>query len=141
MRKQDHIRQKIRDIREDKNLTQADMAEKLSMSVTGYAKLERGECQISLSRLQHIASVLEIDIVELMAEENDGFVVIQNASDVMNNSPFSISVGNTALEAEIKHLNYIILAKNDLLDAREREITSLKQQIEALQKVISTLEK
>lgn len=141
MNKHDQIRQNIRDFREDKNLTQAQMAELIPMSLPGYAKLERGENKISLSRLQRIAEVLEVDIIDLMSEDTEGVVVINNSSDVMNNSPFSIAVGDTALEGEIKHLNYIILAKNELLDAREREIESLKNQIAALQKVITALEK
>ncbi|OOF39798.1 hypothetical protein BKK49_07315 [Rodentibacter rarus] len=142
MNKQDQIRQNIRDIREDKNLTQADMAERLSMSVTGYAKLERGETNISIERLHRIAQVLGVDVIELMASNNDGVVVFNNSNDNFSNSTnFSIALGNPALEGEIKHLNYIILAKNELLDAREREIESLKQQIDALQKVIETLEK
>ncbi|MCQ9122099.1 hypothetical protein BKG95_05945 [Rodentibacter pneumotropicus] len=142
MNRQDQIRQNIRDIREDKNLTQADMAERLSMSVTGYAKLERGETNISIERLHRIAQVLGVDVIELMASNNDGVVVFNNSNDNFSNSTnFSIALGNPALEGEIKHLNYIILAKNELLDAREREIESLKQQIDALQKVIETLEK
>ncbi|MGX2949751.1 hypothetical protein ACWIUA_02420 [Ursidibacter sp. B-7004-1] len=49
-------------------------------------------------------------------------------------------LGNPALEGEIAHLRYIIDAKNELLDAREREIQSLKAQITALNKVIERLE-
>ncbi|KMK52524.1 hypothetical protein RO21_00455 [[Actinobacillus] muris] len=142
MNKQDQIRQNIRDIREDKCLTQADMAERLSMSVTGYAKLERGETNISIDRLHRIAKVLEVDIFDLMASNNEGVVVFNHSNDNFSNSTnFSIALGNPALEAEIKHLNYIVLAKNELLDAREREIESLKQQISALQKLVDTLEK
>ena len=43
MKPEDRLRQNIRDMREDKKLTQADMAEKLGLSETGYAKIERGE--------------------------------------------------------------------------------------------------
>jgi len=35
MRASDKLRQNIRDIREDKHFTQADMAEKLGLSITG----------------------------------------------------------------------------------------------------------
>lgn len=37
------IRQNIKKIREQKNLTQAEVAELVGLSVTGYAKIERGE--------------------------------------------------------------------------------------------------
>lgn len=135
----DQLRQNIRDYREDKHLTQADMAEKLGMSVTGYAKLERGESQIRVERLQQIAQILEVNIEELMAGKSD--IIIFNNSNDNNVSHFSLSLGNPALSNEIKHLKYMIDAKNELLDARDREIESLKSQISALQKVIQTLEK
>lgn len=138
----DQLRQNIRDMREDRQLTQADMAEKLSMSVTGYAKLERGESQIRVERLQQIAQVLEANVEELMAGSSDGVVVFNNSTDILNNSPnFSFAIGNPALESEITRLRYVVDAKNELLESREREIESLKSHIEALQKIIETLEK
>ncbi|MGX2973865.1 helix-turn-helix domain-containing protein [Ursidibacter arcticus] len=137
----DQLRQNIRDIREDKNLTQADMAEKLGMSVTGYAKLERGESQVRVERLHQIAQIFEVSVEDLMAGDNEGVLVFNNSNDNFSNSSnFSVALGNPALEGEIAHLRYIIDAKNELLDAREREIQSLKAQITALNKVIERLE-
>jgi hypothetical protein len=52
MNARDQLRQNIRDLREDKHLTQAVMAEKLGMSETGYAKIERGESGVRIERLQ-----------------------------------------------------------------------------------------
>ncbi|MEG9489758.1 helix-turn-helix transcriptional regulator [Mannheimia indoligenes] len=138
----DQLRQNIRDFREDKHLTQADMAEKLGMSVTGYAKLERGESQIRVERLQQIAQILEVNVEELMENGNQGTVVFNNSNDNFSNSSnFSLSLGNPVLESEIKHLKYIIEAKNELLDARDREIESLKSQISVLNKMIQSIEK
>lgn len=137
----DKIRQNIRDLREDRNLTQADLAEQLNMSVTGYAKLERGESQIKMDRLHQIANILQVGVEELIATETEGLLVFHNSNDNFSNaSHFSLALGDPALQSEIKHLHYIIEAKNELLDAREREIESLKQQISALNKVISSLE-
>lgn len=135
----DQLRQNIRDYREDKHFTQADMAEKLGMSVTGYAKLERGESQIRVERLQQIAQILDVSIEELMVGESD--IIIFNNSNDNNVSNFNLALGSPALAGEIKHLNYMIDAKNELLDARDREIESLKSQISVLQKMIQSLEK
>lgn len=138
----DQLRQNIRDFREDKHFTQADMAEKLGMSVTGYAKLERGESQIRVERLKQIAQILEVNVEELMKSGNQGIVVFNNSNDNFSNSSnFSLSLGNPVLESEIKHLKYIIEAKNELLDARDREIESLKSQISVLNKMIQSVEK
>ena len=66
MKPSDKLRQNIRDIREDKNLTQAMMAEKLGLSETGYAKVERGESRLDIDRIQKIANILEISIADLI---------------------------------------------------------------------------
>ena len=42
------------------------MAEKLNMSLNGYAKIERGETKLYLDKLEQIAQVFDIDVVELM---------------------------------------------------------------------------
>jgi len=49
----------------NQNWSQEDMAEKLYMSVNGYANIEQGEIDIKLSRLQKIADVFQIDLLEL----------------------------------------------------------------------------
>ena len=81
MRASDKLRQNIRDIREDKHFTQADMAEKLGLSITGYAKIERGQSQINIERLQQISKVLEVSIAELIPFGDDGVVVFNNSND------------------------------------------------------------
>lgn len=64
------VNEKIRKIREAKDWSQEQMAEKLNMSLNGYAKIERGESKIYLDKLEQIAQVFDIDIIELM--QSDG---------------------------------------------------------------------
>lgn len=56
----------IRSMREERDWSQKDMAEKLEMSVNGYAKIERGETVINMLRLEKIADVFQVDIRDLM---------------------------------------------------------------------------
>lgn len=42
------------------------MAEKLNMSLSGYAKFERGETKLYLDKLKQIVQILDIDVVELI---------------------------------------------------------------------------
>ena len=51
------VNEKIRKIREAKDWSQEQMAEKLDMSLNGYAKIERGESKIYLDKLEQIAQV------------------------------------------------------------------------------------
>jgi transcriptional regulator with XRE-family HTH domain len=57
---------KIRKIRELRNYTQEYMAQKLSMSQTGYSKIERNECDINISKLQQIADVFEMPLTDIL---------------------------------------------------------------------------
>lgn len=59
--------EKIHFLRQLKNWSQEDMANKLGISVNGYAKIERGETDVALSRLKQIAKVLGIELVELFS--------------------------------------------------------------------------
>ncbi|HAI67921.1 MAG TPA: hypothetical protein DCM38_00620, partial [Gammaproteobacteria bacterium] len=51
---------KLKLIRSFKNWTQEEVAEKLGISTHAYAKIERGETDVNLSRLQQIAKVMDI---------------------------------------------------------------------------------
>lgn len=132
--------QNIRMLREQKEITQAAMAEKLGLSETGYAKIERGESGLSIERIYQIAEVLDVSVAEIVLPFRES-VIACNHSDFSNSTNFKLSVGNISLEAEIEKLNELLLAKNDILASREREIDSLKQQIDALNKLVSALEK
>ena len=60
------VNEKIRKVRESKAWSQEQMAEKLNMSLNGYAKIERGETKLYLDKRSKIAQVFDIDVVELM---------------------------------------------------------------------------
>lgn len=139
MNARDQLRQNIRDLREDKRLTQAAMPEKLGMSETGYAKIERGESGVKIDRLRQIAQVLEVNIVDLIPFGDD-VITLSNSNDNFSNSNnFNLSLEPPALEAEILNLRNMIAMKNELLDGRDREIAALQQQIWALKELVSSL--
>ena len=50
--------EKIRLIRELNKWSQEEMAEKLAMSAGGYAKIERGETQLNIPRLEQFGGYL-----------------------------------------------------------------------------------
>jgi transcriptional regulator with XRE-family HTH domain len=57
---------KIRTIRVAKGLTQENIAEQLGMSHSGYAKIERGEVDMNISRLEQIAQKFCVDLAEIV---------------------------------------------------------------------------
>ena len=56
----------IKKFRELKNFTREKIAAELKMSLSNYSKIERGEIDLTLSRINQIANVLEIDISQIL---------------------------------------------------------------------------
>ncbi len=56
------IYRNIKKIRELKNLTREHVADELHMSTSGYGKIERGEVDLTVSKLYKIAQVLNVSI-------------------------------------------------------------------------------
>jgi transcriptional regulator with XRE-family HTH domain len=56
----------IKKFRELKNITREELADKLEMSLSGYSKLERGEVDITLTKLYRIADILEVSVSQIL---------------------------------------------------------------------------
>ena len=115
--------EKIKIMREMNQWTQEEVAEKLGMSTTGYAKIERGQTYVSAEKLKQIAQVFNVNVAQLL-DDNERFVLFTN---VDNHSNYNNYFGtNEKLSLENEKLK-------QLLSAKESEI-------EALKKVIALLE-
>ncbi|NMR35909.1 helix-turn-helix transcriptional regulator [Chryseobacterium aquaticum] len=67
---------KLKQLRQNKNWSQADVAYKLDVSQPAYNKWETDQTKPSLDNLGKIAEVFEIEIQDLFA--NEGNVIISN---------------------------------------------------------------
>lgn len=79
---------KIKKLRELKNLTQAHVAEQLNLSLSGYGKIERDETDITLSRLEEIASILGTDYNTILSFDEKHIFNFQqnnNANGIVQN--------------------------------------------------------
>lgn len=115
--------EKIKIMREMNQWTQEEVAEKLGMSTTGYAKIERGLTNVSVEKLKQIAQVFNLNVAQLL--DDDERFVICSIGD--NHSNYNNYFGtNEKLSLENEKLK-------QLLSAKESEI-------EALKKVIALLE-
>ena len=56
----------IKRFRELKNITREDLADKLEMSLSGYSKLERGEVELTLTKLYRISEILEVSVSQIL---------------------------------------------------------------------------
>jgi len=128
------VHEKIRSIRQSKNWSQEKMAEKLNMSTNGYAKIERGETKAHIPKLEQIAEILELDLMELLAsgEKNVFCLVADNSPNSSNISQFTGTSSEIALEMQKLHL--ILKHKNVLLEQKDKDIARLEEIIQLLKK-------
>lgn len=121
------LNEKIRFMRQSKGWSQEETADKLQMSVSGYANIERGETDIKISRLESIAEVFEIDLLELLnfGEKNTLYVKGDNNQQILQNVQ-QVSFATNQYELEKLQL---------LLKEKDEHIKSLMQQIEQLKEI------
>ena len=60
----------ICNVRKSLGLTQEDVAFELDISITAYAKIERGETNVGFLRLAQIAELFKVPISKLVSTEN-----------------------------------------------------------------------
>ncbi|WP_395654394.1 helix-turn-helix domain-containing protein [Flavobacterium sp.] len=60
------IGENIKKFRELKNLTREQMASELGLSLSGYSKIERDEVDLTISRVQQIAEVLQVELSQIL---------------------------------------------------------------------------
>ena len=106
------IGNKIRLLREEKGLSQENLASALDITQSNYARLEKDDNRISVPRLIIIANTLETTVTELVGEKANT-VVNQNNQEA-----------NTYLQ--------------NTFQADKDHIQTLKDEIEYLKKMVDT---
>jgi transcriptional regulator with XRE-family HTH domain len=114
---------KIKKIRELKNFTQEYVAEQLGMSQSGYSKLEADETDVSLSRIEQIATTLGLTINDLLNfDEKVVFNISNNQTDKGTNG---VIFNNGLSESEKK-------LYDEKVAQLEKEVDYLKSVIDKL---------
>lgn len=111
----------IRELREQNNWTQEQMADKLGITRNGYAKIERGESMPNLERLNEIATLFGVEVTELLDNKNFICQIIDNNSNTINYN------SNQNLIAEIEKLKLFLSYKDELLAQKDKEIELLRK--------------
>lgn len=112
---------KIKKLRELKNLTQSHMANELGITQSTYSKIEVGEIDVSFSKLEKISEVLGMSPEEIFTfNENMIFNVMHNLN---GNNGFVINKGASEVEIQLY----------------KDQIVTLKQEVDHLKKIIESL--
>jgi transcriptional regulator with XRE-family HTH domain len=124
------VHEKIKFMRESKGWTQEEMAEKLELSVNGYANIERGETDVQYSRLEKLADIFGIGLLELFSfgEKNVFYWTGDNHHLIKSLQSTNFSEGKNELEHELE-IARLRLQQQEKEIAYLKEINSLKTQI------------
>lgn len=105
------IGRNIRKLRELNNLTQKSLAEALGMSVVQYGRIERDEVEISLTRVEAIAKILNSNIETILNFDTTHLMNVQN-----NNGVIYLSTHHSTLSTINKDiLDTVLKLNNDVL--------------------------
>lgn len=134
------INDSIRELREKNDWTQEQLADRIGMSKNGYAKLERGESQITFERLKQIANAFELDIVDLVKLSEKSFICQISENHSTN---YYVSHANhddsSLLLAEIERLKLINLHKDEIIQLKEQALAQKVQENDTLKQLIEML--
>lgn len=121
------VGEKIKTVREIKKLSQEDMAHKLGLTVSTYARLERGESRMYLQVLEEIAQILEMNVIDLLSVGEKNFVLIVGENGTATENCHTI---NNGIDAET--MKALLKAKDDVIERQNEHIASLKEIIEMM---------
>ena len=107
---------KIKQIRELKNLTQEFVATQLDLSTRAYSKIESGETQLTINRLNEISTILEIEPLEVLGFDD---------KQVFNNCKQEGNIG-------INHINI----PDKLIQQYEKTIQVLEDEVMLLKSLL-----
>ncbi|MBS9781034.1 MAG: helix-turn-helix transcriptional regulator [Gammaproteobacteria bacterium] len=127
------VNEKIRLMREMNDWTQEDMAEKMSMSLNSYSKLERGESKLYLDKLEKVAEVFDVEINDLLSLNKQGLIFLVNKDISGDNSGLTNYYGcDEQLSFEIEKQKIMLNHKDEIIKQKDELISQLYNQIELL---------
>lgn len=129
------LTEKIRFFRSLKGWTQENIAEKLEISTCAYARIERGETDVNLSRLQQISNILETDLASLFSlDKKNIFNLTKNRSNEIVNINSSMNTQNLT-NTEYKKCQHELEKANLIIDYQKQQIIDLRELVSVLKKI------
>lgn len=126
------IKDNIFRIRNERNFTQEEVADRLGISTTAYRELERGKTAILSSRFLKLADILDVSVEELIL----GFIPIRSESKAIEDVRAEYGGKTLSLEARIEELENInkvlensLRDKEEMLRDKNEIITMLKKRL------------
>lgn len=118
------VGQRLQLLRMEKNLTQEQMGEQLNLSTSAYCKIEYGETDLTLTRLNKIANILNMSAAELFSKI-DGNIYFTNSGS----SNVGISQDYSNIHTDSSDLRELIKANSKLIEMLEKRIEMLEKHL------------
>lgn len=134
----------IRELREERQWTQEQMAEKLGLTRNGYAKIETGKSLPNLERLDEIAKIFGVQLFELLKLDQQN-VVYQIGENYHGNNNYynnneKLQSEIDKLKAETEKLQLIIKHQQERIDDLKTLLTQKDELIQVLRKLNKSTE-
>ncbi|WP_216092868.1 helix-turn-helix domain-containing protein [Candidatus Marithrix sp. Canyon 246] len=131
------VHENIKFIRQFKSFSQEQMAEKLEMSLNGYAKIEQGKVDINLSRLKKISEIFGVELEKLVGlNDKNVFNFIENfqPDSIFYQQSHYNAIDQRKCQHELEKANLIIEQNKLMIEQKDKENAYLKDIIELLKK-------
>jgi len=126
-----NLAERIKFMRNFYGWSQEQMAEKLQLATSSYAKIERGQSDVTFSKLQQIVEIFGIELSDLFKLNEKNVFNIICSTDVHEVSSINIY---TCDAAKFQHENEKL---KFLVEQKDKEINLLQQHLNELREVIS----
>jgi transcriptional regulator with XRE-family HTH domain len=130
------VYENIKFLRQFKSWSQEEMAEKLDMTLNGYAKIEQGKVDINLSRLKQIAESFGVQLEKLVGlNDKNVFNFIENFQNFdFHEQSIQNTTDQTKCQHELEKANLIIEQNHLMIEQKDKENAYLKDIIELVKK-------
>jgi transcriptional regulator with XRE-family HTH domain len=107
------IIERVKSSREEKRITQLEMANKLGLSLVSYSKIERGKTDLSVKRLFEIAEILGVGVDTLLGYKNNNDNSSDKLEELMKENRFYRESFETVISV-LKHFFKSSESKKDI---------------------------
>jgi transcriptional regulator with XRE-family HTH domain len=112
------IASNIKKFRELADISRKEMAANLDLSLSAYSKIERGETELTISKLEKISQVLGIDLAQLLSFDTSQIFNISGNQNVQAVAPKAQNMNFYADDYKEKYINVL-----------EQEVARLKEDL------------
>ena len=119
------VANKIKNLRKAKGYSQEEVAERLSISQSAYARIERGESHSWAAHLEKLSEIFEVKPEELLSDDSNNFNNQEQKGGMAFQFVGTINTINSLSEKLIEQYEVRIAELKE-------EVTSLKEEIRLL---------